>query len=119
MALEATVTNISVTNRDAKWYTITHQLVLTDTNGGSGFTKQYSLDHMQGSAMADKTNAFKALMQYDINCYKRAETLRKSTALSTPGLEIIHPENPLSSHCDSFRKLTDDQLGINNLANPS
>lgn len=82
MALTVTITNVSVTNRDAKWYTITHQLVLTD-DAGAGFTNQYSLDYMQGSSMAEKTQAFKGLMQADIARYKRAELLRKSTALTT------------------------------------
>ena len=91
MALTATVTNVSVTNRDLKWYTITHQLVLADSNG-IGFTKQYSLDFMFGSQMSEKTQAFKGLMQADIVCYKRAELLRNSPALNT---SIINIQNQL------------------------
>mgnify|MGYP001305434716 CR=1 FL=1 len=82
MALTATVTNVSITNKDAKWYTITHQLVLVD-DVGAGFTKEYSIEYIHGSPMAEKTQAFRSLMQIDINCYKRAELLRKSTALTT------------------------------------
>jgi hypothetical protein len=82
MALTKTVTNVSVIVIDRKWRTITHRLVIGD-DAGDGFDKTYSLQFMHGTAMPVKTAEFKVLMQMDIDNYKTAETLRKSTALTS------------------------------------
>lgn len=82
MALTKTVTNVSVIVIDRKWRTITHRLVIGDDDDGAGFDKTYSLQFMHGTPMPVKTAEFKVLMQMDIDNYKTAETLRKSTALT-------------------------------------
>lgn len=87
MALSATVSKVSVTTSQEMLYSITLQLVLTDT-AGVGFTKTYTIEYRTGENVADKKKYFIEQMQMDINRYKSGQTIYNSSVLNTAVTDI-------------------------------
>jgi hypothetical protein len=87
MALSVSVAKKDVVTTQDKLYTITLEVVLSDT-GGAGFIRQYSCDYRTGESIASKKQGLINTIQVDIDMYKAAEALSKNAALATAISEI-------------------------------
>ena len=87
MALSITVNKKSVTNTQERLYSITLELILTDT-AGEGLIKDYSTEYRTGESVSVIKQNLISQMQNDIDSYKSAQTLSNNVALATAITDI-------------------------------